>query len=476
MSGAEEAGLRRPGRGWKGWAVRACPFVWVARARGRWKVVLLLVECLTAAACGLMLWRTLCLWGIPDVPPPVPVATTPSAYPTLDQLPNGNVYALFAQTLSEYARKPTKAAVAGVTLNFRTVRPADADTRRWLAENREVLDAFYQESGQADARSEVKPTPAARSQVGFDRLFSVLRVVGWLAVQQAAVAEADGDLDAAWRSYRAVLRAARHVGGRGGMGGHQIAVTLRGFVTPRLLRWARLPSNTAERLRGAMKDVQDLDLIPADDAQGVAQGYEICARQVESPGGPFGHSGGDGYYWVYGLPIPGEFGRWTTRTDRFLRREPERSRRILRLAFANWLAWSRLAPGERPTPSAAVVATFGGATQRVEFYDFPESLSVAPEARVLTASELARAYSSAREAALLSGWIWTQVVGEARRERRDQAALVISLAEALYQIEKGSPPPSLDALVGPYLKALPDDGSAHVDDESVPVTRVEFHR
>jgi hypothetical protein len=42
------------------------------------------------------------------------------------------------------------------------------------------------------------------------------------------------------------------------------------------------------------------------------------------------------------------------------------------------------------------------------------------------------------------------------------------LAEEIYRRERGSRPPSDDALVGTYLKSLPDDGSADLDDGTAP--------
>ena len=42
------------------------------------------------------------------------------------------------------------------------------------------------------------------------------------------------------------------------------------------------------------------------------------------------------------------------------------------------------------------------------------------------------------------------------------------LAEEIYRRERRSRPPSEDALVGTYLKSLPDDGSADLDDGTAP--------
>jgi len=51
-------------------------------------------------------------------------------------------------------------------------------------------------------------------------------------------------------------------------------------------------------------------------------------------------------------------------------------------------------------------------------------------------------------------------------ERLGQRALVLTLAEALYERERGAPPPTIDALVGPYLKGLPPDNSGEVDSDT----------
>jgi hypothetical protein len=54
------------------------------------------------------------------------------------------------------------------------------------------------------------------------------------------------------------------------------------------------------------------------------------------------------------------------------------------------------------------------------------------------------------------------------RERKAHHDLVMVLAEEIYRRDRGSPPPSEDALVGTYLRSLPDDGSADLDDGTAP--------
>ena len=53
-------------------------------------------------------------------------------------------------------------------------------------------------------------------------------------------------------------------------------------------------------------------------------------------------------------------------------------------------------------------------------------------------------------------------------DRKAHRELVIMLATELYHRERGSLPSSDEALVGTYLKNLPDDRSPEVDDGTAP--------
>jgi hypothetical protein len=55
--------------------------------------------------------------------------------------------------------------------------------------------------------------------------------------------------------------------------------------------------------------------------------------------------------------------------------------------------------------------------------------------------------------------------------QRTHRELVIMLATEIYRRERGAPPPSEEALVGTYLKSLPDDGSADLADEMTPTVQ-----
>jgi hypothetical protein len=135
--------------------------------------------------------------------------------------------------------------------------------------------------------------------------------------------------------------------------------------------------------------------------------------------------------------------------------EPERSRRAIRLIYANWLAQV-----DKPTAARAPSAFHG----RVLIYE--NDGSAPPAARAVTPETL----SHYVEETLLAKWILASdepersdsVLGSWEgdglfaRERRRRSALLVKLAAALYQRERGSSPAKAGELLGRYLKDLPE--------------------
>ncbi len=134
---------------------------------------------------------------------------------------------------------------------------------------------------------------------------------------------------------------------------------------------------------------------------------------------------------------------------RFWRREPERSRRVMRLAIANRLAYLDLPPDRRPDPDPGVSGLVRAVSRRARV----AARRTRPLAR--GAGPMAEHGADARE--MVS--IWDTSFRTLRlRERANHRALVVFLASELYRRDHKTDPPSDEALVGPYLKELPDDG------------------
>ena len=128
----------------------------------------------------------------------------------------------------------------------------------------------------------------------------------------------------------------------------------------------------------------------------------------------------------------------------------ERSVRLARLMTANWMAQVDKIPSKRSKlvrndpPIYAADPSAPPASRALP----PETLS-----KWLDSSLLAiRDYRSLNKYAYVID-----------RERGRQARLVVHLAGELYRREHGEPPPSPEALVGPYLKALPEGFDAKGD-------------
>jgi hypothetical protein len=149
---------------------------------------------------------------------------------------------------------------------------------------------------------------------------------------------------------------------------------------------------------------------------------------------------------------------------RSLLREPERSRRAIRLLFANWLAQAE-GPG-RGRPKPDVFARFRGLASTARLALYPVDPGAPAGARALPPHELASWLVTAYDLKVLAWRLISTSVP--LQEQAGYRELVVALARELYRRERGVPPPSEKALVGTYLQSLPDDGSPAPADERTP--------
>jgi len=92
--------------------------------------------------------------------------------------------------------------------------------------------------------------------------------------------------------------------------------------------------------------------------------------------------------------FPLSFLKW--QVGRFLDNEPERSRRVARLAFANWRAWLERPEGERPRPAIKSLIREWRWTQRLDFFE--PSPQAPAAARRMSPSRLASWAQTCRDA------------------------------------------------------------------------------
>ena len=161
---------------------------------------------------------------------------------------------------------------------------------------------------------------------------------------------------------------------------------------------------------------------------------------------------------------PSTWSRDLYQVKRSLAREPERSRRVIRLLFANWLAHVEH-PGQR-TPAARARFHIAKRTSGVLLYHV--SPDAPADARALSPQEVADWLVTTNDAKLAFRYGFMAWPTIRRTEQRSYRELVVLLAGEIYRRDRGAPPPSDEALIGTYLKSLPDDGSADLADEMTP--------
>ena len=259
-----------------------------------------------------------------------------------------------------------------------------------------------------------------------------------LALLEASRLEESGDLAGAWRMYRAVLRASRHAGRHGGSIQRLMGSGFLRQSRPRIETWIGSPGMTAELLRRAIGDVEACramtspasEMVRAEYFSAVDAVYDMDRWWQLSDTGSYSNVN-----WYNQFAA----GRWI---HRFLRREPERSARVLRLITAGYLAQC-----DRPTALRSRMP-------------FPQNMiydhdaQTPPAVRSITPEALdAWAKSSVVEALNPFGGN-IQALVSAEPGTFDQIAL--KMAERAFTIERGRPPKTYSELIGPYLKALPD--------------------
>ncbi len=445
-------------------------WAWWGRRRLLVRLGLIALAVLASGAFGLFLFWAIGLAGLPDVGDPFDVQA-------------------FRESMVKSARDAAAQARTLATTRMPPIEPSDKASRQamrtyawiqatpklhaWVVANRRVLEPFLQTVERAAATAspaETRTYPPPNLNWGM--LFDATRV----ALFEASRLESEGDLAGAWRLYRACLRAERLAASRAE---HNVRLWIASqFGAPTVAavgHWADHPQNNAKLLRAALDDALALDQIAISDEYSLQFDYVQALHALESDGR---RQAGIhllltqivGVRNVQYIPD-----QTANRLDRFLRvlyHEPERSRRLARLVYAQRLAVASQPFGKRPTPAESVSLGFTGALP-VELYDLGPDAHA--DARALPAAKLAR-WLRTSPSALVS--IYNRPYVDARRlEYTNLREVKSSLAYRLYILEHGGKKPASDAdLVGPYLPApLPlDFAEAETGVEVTPAVETEL--
>jgi hypothetical protein len=404
------------------------------RRSGVWKRRGLVLLYLTIALeAGVLGWRAVSLWRLPNGPEPFDLVQYGKvAVPDAD-----NAMVAYGAVFSRFGDLDPKnyKVASDKAWNVTDWSAADPELRRWAEDHRKALEAWLPANDRPDSLL-VLPEDL-RIGTLLERVQRIRPYVR-LALLDGSRLEQSGDLAGAWRMYRAALRASRHAGRHGGALQRLIGSAILRQSLPRIEVWVDRPGMTPELLRRAIGDVEACRAMTSPASETVRAEYFSARDTVNrtdlwlnlSDSGPYSTSD-----WTNQFPGV----RWARR---FMRREPERSGRVLRLIAAGYLAQCDRPRALRPKllfPDSMIYAHDAQTPQSVRAIS-PGALEAWSKDSILNDlhpfSNILQAYFDAEAGTF------------------DHFAL--KMAERAFAIEQSRPPKTYGELLGPYLEVLPD--------------------
>ena len=425
-----------------------------ARRRGRQfvRIFLAFSSLVLVIVSVALIWRGVCLFNLPDVGDPFTVQDVDE-----EKIPDErNAFVYFREAMAKLRPMPDASRAgwkAAAAVGWSKTEPK---IREWVEENREALEVFRRGCEQVDG-----VTYAAECKTLFTYPRYRLGHFALMALLEGSRLEEGGDLVGAWAWYRGVLGMRVHVM-RGGTVFERLFAQLNSKgLRPRVSLWAADPRTTVSDLRRALEDVIRCEPRPEWEASSLKLDYQLMMGELDRPDGVLSQGEVEEQaYRIGGEPLPPNLRQAAFSLRQFLIHEPERSRRVLRLAFANWLAHVENPDERNRRPAIRVSFLSWGQSTSLFFYDAGPARP--KSARSLPAAGLAAWLLAAPDARLLlNQWPWPSI---GLQERREHRSLLILLAEELYRRERGRLPFSEQELVGSYLKSLPDVGGEGFED------------
>jgi hypothetical protein len=431
---------------------------WAARRARQflWAMAILAVALLLTTS-SVLIRRWAGLIGLPDIGDPFDVAALRAFKIPEDE----DAIVLIRQAEKKVSELPELPLAVRKTQLYGAVpwSKLDPKIRSWATENRQALELFR--------RGAERPDALIHRPEEWGRGLPCIHIgpLVHLALLEGARLVEHGDMAGAWGWYRSVVLAGSHVMRRGSIFQRFITDMVAAELNPRIDTWAADPRTGAPLLRQALADVLPHEPKPDWDAFSLKIDYmDVMGELVRTDGWiQTGSDEKEPDYWIAGEHLPPKLSQQIYAARRFMASEPERTRRVLRMAFANWLAHAANPAGHNTKPSVVAKFLKDDRNRSMPFYsDTPE---VPSRIQSLPPDKLAEWLQSTIDAkSLLSmrrTWPGIRV-----SEKRRYSDLVLELADQLYRREHGAAPPNEHALVGPYLDHLPDDGSAELDDGS----------
>jgi hypothetical protein len=409
------------------------PLTLLERSKGRKRLGLAFLYLMIALTVGVFGWRAVSLWRLPDSPEPFDLPK----YGRVEVPDTDNAMVAYREIFARFGDLDAKsykvANEKAWTLSDWST--ADPEVRRWASDHREALEAWLPTNDRADS---LLVQPEELRMGTLLEPVQLIRPYVRLALLEGSRLEQVGDLAGAWRMYRAALRASRHAGRHGGTIQHLVGNAFLRQSRPRIEAWIDRPSMTPELLRRAISDVEACWAMTSPASEMVRAEY-FSARDTVNDTGSWVKLGDSGPYST--TDWTNQFGgvRWARR---FLRREPERSARVLRLVTAGYLAQCDRPRALRPKLLFAdsMIYDHDARTPQAVRSIAPDALEFWSKDSVL--NDL-RPFSSIVQAYL-----------DAEAGTFDHFRL--RMADRAFEIEHGRQPKTYGELLGPYLRDLPD--------------------
>jgi hypothetical protein len=391
--------------------------------------------------------------GLPDVGDPFDVTEARRMIVVPD---SENAYVLYDQAMLNLTKRP--AALGRANLKDLSWSKAEPSVCAYVEENRPALEIWRRGAERPDAIYHQPGEMTFDTQI---RVAQELTMLGTWAGLEGSRLEEQGEMEEAWSWYRAMLRASRHVGRHGVLIERIMGAANHDVAARRIIRWAADPRVGAPLLRRALSETLAADAMTAPISETMKVEYLICMRDFDEV-----------RYLAGEIPMPGGQNGWLElaavksgaklplqRIRLQATNDVERSRRVLRLLFANWLPQMDKPPDERvrvAVKTPAVVYAADPSAPASARAIAPEDLAAAVGHTLLAQHyfQPADAYWRSQGGAPWSGWAW-EGNGNLAREPRQRAVLIVKLAAELYRREHGGLPANAGGLVKGYLKELP---------------------
>jgi hypothetical protein len=409
------------------------PLIALERSRGWRRRGLLALYVSIGLVVGVLGWREASLWRLPRAPEPFDLV----AYGRVEVPDADNAMVAYRAVVARSGglATPGYETTSNAAWDVSDWSAAEPGVRRWAEDHRAALAAWLPANDRPDAllvqpeelriTTNLEPVPSLRSYVR-------------LALLEGSRLEGAGDPAGAWRMYRAALRASRHAGRHGGLIQRLIGNSILGRSRPRVESWIGRPDVTPELLHRAIADVEACRAMTSPASETVRAEYvsaraaaaDVATWSTLTDAGPYANT-----RWYNQLRV----GRWASR---FLRREPERSARVLRLIAAGYLAQC-----DRPRAERARLRFPSGPIYDHDARTPPAVRSLAPEALESWAKD---------SIVYVLGPFSVGLQGRLDGEASTFDDLALAMAERAFAIERGRPARTYGELLGGYLRALPE--------------------